>query len=214
VSGEARPHGLPGPLPEGERLLWQGSPQWRALAWRVFHIREVAAYFAIFAAWRASAGWVETGSAAVAAERASMVLPFALGGIALLALLAYLTARYAVYTLTDRRVVLSVGVALSATVNLPLKAIESADLKVNGDGTGDLSLGLGAGPRLAYGTLWPHARPWRVKRPEPTLRAIAEPERVAGLLAEALAPGGANRVAQMRAVEADGGRAPTPALAS
>ncbi len=38
--------GLPEMPPEGERILWQGSPDWRALAWRVFHIREVTFYFA------------------------------------------------------------------------------------------------------------------------------------------------------------------------
>lgn len=214
MSGEARPYGLPGPLPEGERILWQGQPQWRALAWRAFHIREVSMYFAIFAAWRAASGWVEAGSVAVAAERASTVAPFAAGAIALLALLAWLSARYAVYTVTDRRVVFNTGVAISATLNLPLKAIQSADLRVRGT-SGDISLGLGEGARIAFGTIWPHARPWALKRPEPTLRAIAEPERVAGLIAEALCVGGGARVAQARAAEtADAHPARAPALAS
>lgn len=214
MSGEARPFGLPGPLPEGERILWQGQPQWRSLAWRAFHIREVAFYFAAFAAWRAASGWAEAGSVAIAAERASTVLPIAAGSIALLALLAWLSARYAVYTVTDRRVVMSLGVALTSTLNLPLKAIQSADLRVGRDGAGDISLGLGDGARVAFATLWPHARPWALKRPEPTLRAIAEPERVAGIIAEALAPGGAARMAQARAETAEPHAAPAPALAS
>ena len=36
--------GLPGPLPAGDRLLWQGRPAWRALAQRIFHVKVVAAY--------------------------------------------------------------------------------------------------------------------------------------------------------------------------
>lgn len=192
-AGEARPHGLPGPLPAGERILWQGSPDWRALALRAFHCREVAFYFAVFAAWRAASGYAEAGAEA-AAVRALALLPVALGSLALLALLAWATARHAVYTVTDRRVVFSIGVALTATLNLPLKTIERADLKRFTDGTGDLTLGLGKDTRVAFLTLWPHARPWRVKNPEPTLRALPDPERAAAVLAEALEPGASARL--------------------
>jgi len=34
--------------------------------------------------------------------------------------------------------------------------------------------------------LWPHARPWRLKAPEPALRCIPEAGRVADMLAGAL----------------------------
>ena len=37
--------GLPGPLPEGETILWQGAPDWRVLAVQAFHVRAVAIYF-------------------------------------------------------------------------------------------------------------------------------------------------------------------------
>ena len=40
------PRGLPERLPEGERLLWQGAPDWRRLALHVFHVRGLALYFA------------------------------------------------------------------------------------------------------------------------------------------------------------------------
>jgi hypothetical protein len=43
--------GLPEKLPEGENLLWQGSPDWRALARSAFHVRKVALYFALLLAW-------------------------------------------------------------------------------------------------------------------------------------------------------------------
>ena len=42
---EAAP-GLPEPLPRGERLLWQGRPDWRQLALHAFHVRKLAFYFA------------------------------------------------------------------------------------------------------------------------------------------------------------------------
>ena len=34
--------GLPEPLPAGERVLWQGSPDWRALAREAFHLPAIA----------------------------------------------------------------------------------------------------------------------------------------------------------------------------
>ena len=43
--------GLPDHLPKGERLLWQGAPDWRLLAIQAFHVRKVAIYFALIAAW-------------------------------------------------------------------------------------------------------------------------------------------------------------------
>ena len=39
--------GLPEPLPAGERMIWQGKPDWRALALRAFHVRKVAIYFGV-----------------------------------------------------------------------------------------------------------------------------------------------------------------------
>ena len=34
------------PLPEGERVLWQGAPSWRGVARRTLHTRKIAGYFA------------------------------------------------------------------------------------------------------------------------------------------------------------------------
>ena len=43
--------------------------------------------------------------------------------------------------------------------------------------------------------LWPHVRPWRMLKPEPTLRAIPDAAKVAAILAPALtAANGANAV--------------------
>lgn len=192
--------GLPERLPDDERMLWQGKPDWRSLCVRAFHIRAVAAYFTAFAAYRILSGALSGESVGLAASHALIILPFAIAALALITLIAVLTARSAMYTITDRRVVLRIGIALSVALNLPLKRIQSAGLTVHGDGTGDIVLALEPGQRIAFLTLWPHARPWRISAPEPMLRGIASPERVASLLAEALAPGGAARVAQARAV--------------
>ena len=47
------PHGLPGPLPKGERLLWQGRPALVSLARRAFHVDLVALYFGGLAGFQA-----------------------------------------------------------------------------------------------------------------------------------------------------------------
>ena len=43
---EAAP-GLPEALPAGERILWQGSPDWRALGNEAFHLKRLAQYFVL-----------------------------------------------------------------------------------------------------------------------------------------------------------------------
>ena len=49
--------GLPEDLPAGERVLWQGKPEWRALARHTFKVRLLAGYFAIFAVLRVAAAF-------------------------------------------------------------------------------------------------------------------------------------------------------------
>jgi len=187
MAPQGAPAGLPGPLPQGERLLWQGAPRWQALALHTLHLRGVAAYFALLLVWYA----VSKLSAGVAAGDVALgVLRF--GGLALvplglLCLYAWLTARTTVYTVTTRRVMMRVGIALPMTLNLPYSRIGSAGFRPVANGAGDISLAPLPGAGLSYPMLWPHARPWRMARPEPTLRAVPDAERVARLLARALA---------------------------
>jgi len=179
-------HGLPEPLPAGERLLWQGSPDWRTLAVQVMHVRTLAIYFALMLAWRVATVLSDGGGLSGAALSVALLLPLALVALGLLSLFAWLTSRTAVYTLTDRRVVMRVGIVLSVTFNLPHRMLASAGLRANADGTGDIALQLAPGEQIAYLHLWPHARPWQVKRTEPMLRAIPDAARVGQLLATAI----------------------------
>ena len=48
---------LPQPLPEGERVIWQGKPTYKGLAFRAFHIRAVAIYFVLLMAWKFWSSW-------------------------------------------------------------------------------------------------------------------------------------------------------------
>ena len=53
---EAAP-GLPEALPAGERILWQGSPDWKLLAAEAFHVRRLSLYFALMIALQAVMSW-------------------------------------------------------------------------------------------------------------------------------------------------------------
>lgn len=179
--------GLPASLPKGEKMLWQGAPQWKSMALHVFHIRKVAVYFAILLVWRFFSASADGATVTEAALSALWLLPLALSAIGLLVLLAWGYSRSTVYTITDKRIVMRFGIALPMTINLPFSVIESAALKTYRDGSGDLPVVLKNKQRIAYLVLWPNVRPWRVKQPQPMLRALADATEVAELLAQALA---------------------------
>lgn len=182
---EAAP-GLPSPLPAGERLLWRGAPDWRVLARRSFHAGKLAAYFAVLIGWRAISSLADGASLGTAAATTLWTVPLAALALGLVALLSWLMAINTVYTLTDRRVVMRVGVVLTVTFNLPLRRIETARLHALPGGAGDIALVLHPDDRIGYMHLWPHARPWHFTRTEPMLRALPDAAPVARLLADAL----------------------------
>ena len=180
-------HGLPERLPPGERQLWQGSPQWQSLARRAFHAGPIAIYFGALLAWRAGAALLAGDTIVQAAIAVLWLAPLALAALGILVLMAWLSARTTVYTITDRRVVMRVGIVLSVTFNLPFRVIHSAALMTYADGTGDMPLTLAGEDRISYLHLWPHARPWRVARPQPMLRCLPAAASVAAILSRAVA---------------------------
>ena len=75
---------------------------------------------------------VDDGGTVVAALRCH-ARPAGAGAVALglVALMAWLSARTTVYTLTDRRVVMRIGIVLTLTFNLPYKRIAAAGLRTS-----------------------------------------------------------------------------------
>ena len=177
---------LPQPLPEGERVIWQGKPTYKGLAFRAFHIRAVAVYFVLLMAWKFWSSWSSSHSLAEAAGSAAFVLIPAIGGLGLLALLTYLFRRASTYTITSKRVLIQTGVALPITMNVPLSKIANADLRSNRDGSGDIPLRIIDDKRVSYVMMWPHIRPWHWRAPEPMLNSVPDVAMVATKLAEAV----------------------------
>lgn len=179
--------GLPARLPKGETILWQGAPDWRVLARRAMRVRVFGVYFVLLIAWGISGG---VSAAAPASEIALSALRLAgLGvvAVALLTLLAWLSARTTMYTITSRRVVMRIGIALPITIQMAYPMIDAAGVHLWSDGAGDIALTLRSRQRIAYLLLWPHARPWKFAKAQPTLRSIPDAAAVAQILGRALA---------------------------
>jgi hypothetical protein len=179
--------GLPENLPQGETLLWQGRPGWRGFARGALHVRAIAAYFSLVAAWQGASVATSGGSVAESIAAAAVMMAIGAMPIAFLVAYAWMAARGAVYSITNRRVVMRVGVALPVTINLPFALIESAALARRSDGSGDLVLRLASKQRASWIALWPHCRAWRFTQPEPMLRALPDAELAAQVLGRALA---------------------------
>lgn len=175
--------GLPEHLPKGEEVLWQGRPDWWVLAKEALSVRWVIGYFLLLAVWRVGT-LLDQGPFTTVVTSA---IPFlACGAVAagILMLMAYVMARSAVYTITNRRVVMRIGAALTITLNLPFKQIRNAELDLRKKGTGTIALDLDQRTRMSYLVCWPHVRPWSIRQTKPALRCIPDAQAVGALLAE------------------------------
>ena len=199
---------MPGPpLAPGEAMLWQGTPQWRAVARRLFRVPLVGGYFAFLMAWRAASTAITGTLGARVAQTEAILLAGAVAAFGILLAVAWAVARTTQYTITTHGVVLRYGVGLPTVLVVPYRAVAHLGLRVHRDHTGDLALTLRPGQHIGYARLWPHARGWRFARPEPMLRAVAQGAVVGALLSRALA---AAAPAPAEAVPHDGGQ-PLPA---
>jgi len=180
---EAAP-GLPEALPRGETLLWQGRPDVWRLAIDAFHVRKVALYFVALLAWQQlslmSDGLPWADRLIVLVQSFTLALiPLCLLGMA-----AWWAASTTLYSVTDKRVIMRIGIVLSLTLNLPFRRLRAADLKLSQDGHGDIALALPDTDRIGWFHLWPHQRAWHVRHPQPTLRAVPRAAEVGELIRE------------------------------
>ncbi|MAN97829.1 photosynthetic complex putative assembly protein PuhB [uncultured Roseovarius sp.] len=176
--------GLPETPPEGERILWQGAPDWWRLSVEALSLPWVAGYFVVLAVWR----FITMMDQMPLVTAFAAALPLVIMGAVvclMLMLVGYIQARATVYTITNRRVAMRIGAALTVTLNLPYTQVGRADLKLGKNGTGTIVLDLMGDTRLSYLVCWPHVRPWVMRRTQPALRCIPEAAKVAQLLAEA-----------------------------
>lgn len=176
--------GLPERLPMGEHILWQGAPVPGRLAREALGLNWVAGYFILLIIWRIGVSSAENPLTVALAH----AIPFAIAGLAacgIIYAIATVQARSTVYTLTNKRVAMRIGAALTMTLNLPYVQIGNAQLSQGKNGTGTLVFELIGETRLSYLMSWPHVRPWRMARTQPALRCIPDAANVARIFADA-----------------------------
>lgn len=180
---EAQP-GLPEPLPQNERILWQGKPDLKSFALHAAHLQWFALYFSAMvvlkaiAISRSAGGWVEEWPGF------AWALGLSLCALVMLALLTYWSVNATMYTLTNRRLVMRIGIVLTITFNLPLKRLAQAGVHIYPDGSADIPIKLNADDKIPFLHLWPHARAWKLAHPEPMLRCVPDGAKVAKLFAD------------------------------
>ena len=179
-------------LPEGsevvakdETVLWEGRPLVSGLVRQLFHIRAVMGYFFVLAAWNLASTHADGFRANAALLSAAWVIMPAVVGAAVIYAMAWVFVLTTHYTITDKRVIMQIGIAVPIALTLPLRQITGADIKLYADGSGDIPLALGE-QKLAYLLVWPHVRPWRFKAAEPMLRSVPDAREVAAVLSRAL----------------------------
>ena len=176
---------LPADVPPGERILWHGRPNALGLARRAFRGDLVAAWFVAMAVWNGVVGLMDAGWLSAAMDVARTLATGA-ASLVLIGLLGWLSARTTLYVVSSRRIVLKAGIALPVFFNVPFAEIVAADVQVHPDSTADIAFRLTPGQRIAYLHLWPHAKPFCFKEPQPMLRSVLNGAVVAERLRVAL----------------------------
>ena len=180
--------GIPGRLPKDETLLWQGKPSWRAIAVHVFHIRLIGGYFLLLAGWRLYTGVSASQPALEMAANVTTVILMGAAVITLVSLFSYLVERTTIYSLTSKRILMRIGVALPITLNLPFSKLAAAAVKevATNNNTGNISFDVVPEERVAWLVLWPHVRAGHIARAQPTLRLIKDVNQVASIVSDAM----------------------------
>ena len=176
--------GLPELLPKGEVILWQGRPNWLRLTIESLNLWWVIGYFGLLAAWRflTVIDYMPLGTAFSASIPFLFVAAFV--GL-LLCGVGYIQAKATLYTITNRRVVMRIGAALTLTLNLPFTKIDNAAVAKKRGGFGNIAFETSGDTKFSFFVLWPHARSWYFGKPQPTLKCIPDIEKVSSILGHA-----------------------------
>ncbi len=178
--------GLPEKLPRGEVILWQGRPNGRAIARRVMKTRWFTAYFVILAGWAMITGLYDGRGIGESLFSAGALLVLGTITVGLIELYAWGVEKTTLYTITNQRIVMRIGVALPFTMNLPFARIISADIRRLGSDIGDVAVRIHREERISWLMTWPHVRALRIFKAEPALRCIPKVEEAGQRLADAL----------------------------
>ena len=131
--------GLPERPPEGEVILWQGQPNWLRLTVDSLNLWWVLAYFIFLFVWR----FISVSDLMPIDQALLVSFPFlalALIVALLLLLVGFIQAKATVYTITNKRIVMRIGAALTLTLNLPFTEIENAAIASSSKNFGSIAI--------------------------------------------------------------------------
>ena len=131
--------GLPERPPEGEVILWQGEPNWLRLTVDSLNLWWVLAYFIFLFVWR----FISVSDLMPIDQALLVSFPFlalALIVALLLLLIGFIQAKATVYTITNKRIVMRIGAALTLTLNLPFTEIENAAIASSSKNFGSIAI--------------------------------------------------------------------------
>ena len=175
-------------LPVGERVLWTGAPDQRALARWLLRERWVMLFVVLsFSIGAADALQHTDGAVRRLIGVATLSAVLALIAIVSVRVMAWQLARSSQYVVTDRRVYFNIGIVMRADANIPYSSVEDIDLRQRPDGSGDLMMTLTDAQEIPWLLLFPHMT-WRGGNPRgrPTFRALREPKAAADAVVGAL----------------------------
>ena len=173
--------GFPEALPTSEKVLWQGKPCARLIAKRIFFLPYLFFYFLALSLLSLV---VDSEIVTIHSFFVNFLSYMSLGLVAIFLLLSisFLISSTTVYSITDKRIVMRIGIVLNLSLNIPFSKIQSAEAKEYSDNSGDISIELTPENKIAYLHLWPHCRPWFLSSPRPRLSCLKDVETVAHFL--------------------------------
>ena len=182
------PDGEVSRLPAGERVLWSGAPDQRAIARYLLRERWVLGFVAVSMAIGVGDVLQHGGSDMVPRLIGVAMLSAILVVIAIVSIrfFAWRIAKTSKYVITDKRVFFNIGMVLRADANIPLSSVEGIDLLRRSDGSADLMISLSGTREIPWLLLFPHMS-WRgSRRGRPTFRGLKLPQVAADAVVGAL----------------------------
>ena len=168
-------------IPNGESILWKGRPSLWGFSWNLFGLKWITFYLSILSVVSIARFFASDFHTAFYID----FLPFFLSGIfasIILIGLAAIQAYSTVYIITENRVIIKTGAALSFLISMPFKKIKEVNLQKRGASIGTISFELFSKKRVPYISCWPSVRPWKFKKTQPAFSCVRSVDEVATIL--------------------------------
>ena len=168
-------------IPNGESILWKGRPSLWGFSWNLFGLKWITLYLSMLSIVSVARFFASDFYTAFYVD----CLPFFLSGIFASIILIDLAATQTystVYIITENRVIIKTGAALSFLISMPFKKIKEVNLQKRGASIGTISFELLSEKRVPYISCWPSVRPWKFKRTQPAFSCIGSVDEVATIL--------------------------------